>query len=151
MSKQAWYQSTHLETMSFVSFFSDISLTKDEEIRVFSVAGLSSIPTPEQKQKVLQHPIDALAVIGGHPLATNTAKTVITESHGKKYGLGIEDDPSEELHVLSKIFIVADQFVKILLNPELPSAKKDILTLLYDKFSNPSYKKIIRTLEQKFD
>jgi hypothetical protein len=40
--------------------------------------------------------------------------------------------------------------VKILLNPELPSKKQDILSLLYARYTNPSYQKIIKALEQKY-
>jgi hypothetical protein len=32
----------------------------------------------------------------------------------------------------------------------MPSAKKDILPLLSARFTNPSYQKIIKALEQKF-
>jgi hypothetical protein len=45
---------------------------------------------------------------------------------------------------------VADAFVKILLNPQMPSQKKEILDLVSRRFINPSYQKIIKALEQKF-
>jgi len=37
-----------------------------------------------------------------------------------------------------------------LLRPDMPSSKREILPILYAKYTNPSYQKIIKALEQKF-
>lgn len=106
--------------------------------------------TDEEKNQVMTHAKDAVALLANHPDANDYIKTVLLQSHGKLDGVGLEDNPGEDLHPLSKVFIVADAFVKILLNPGLPSSKKDILPLLSARFTNPSYQKIIKALEQKF-
>jgi HD-GYP domain-containing protein (c-di-GMP phosphodiesterase class II) len=104
----------------------------------------------EEKQQVMSHAYESVKILEDHPEANDYIRTVLLQSHGRLDGVGLEENPGEDLHPLSKVFIVADQFVKILLNPSLPSKKQDILPLLYARYTNPSYQKIIKALEQKF-
>lgn len=151
LSKQSWYRAEHLETLSFVAFFSDIKLKSNLQMQVSTMRELGeSNLTDEEKRQVLTHAKDAVALLENHPDANDYIKTVLLQSHGKIDGVGIEDNPGEELHPLSKVFIISDSFVKILLNPNMPSNKKDILQILANRFTNASYQKIIKTLEQKF-
>jgi hypothetical protein len=152
LSKQSWYQPKHLEIISFVSFFSDITLKSDKQIRVNSDEDLRNFDlTDEERHAVIHHARDAATLLEKHPDANEYIKTVLLQQHGKADGVGFNDAPGEELHPLSKVFIVADAFVKTLLRPDLPSTKREILPLLYAKYQNPSYQKIIKALEQKFE
>lgn len=151
LAKQNWYRPEHLQILSFVSFFSDVTLKSNTQLQISSNKDLhDSNLTDEEKQVVLNHAADACEILSRHPKFNDYARTVLLQSHGKMNGIGIEENPSEELHPLSKVFIIADNFVKILLNPSLPSSKKEILPILYARFTNPSYQKIIKTLENKF-
>lgn len=151
LSKQSWYRPEHLETLSFVSFFSDVTLKSNLQMQISSMRDLAeSNLTDEEKRQVLSHAKDAVALLTNHPDANDYIKTVLIQSHGKTDGIGFEDNPGEDLHPLSKVFIVADAFVKVLLNPNMPSSKKDILPILSSRYLNPSYQKIIKALEQKF-
>jgi HD-GYP domain-containing protein (c-di-GMP phosphodiesterase class II) len=151
LSKQSWYKQDHLEILSFVSFFSDITLKSHQQMQVSSLKDLAeSNLTDEEKRQVLNHAADAAKILESHPEANDYIRTVLIQSHGKLDGVGIEENPGEDLHPLSKVFIVADCFVKILLNPNMPSKKSDILPILSARFTNPSYQKIIKALEQKF-
>lgn len=152
LSKQSWYRQEHLQILSFVSFFSDVTLKSHQQMQVGSMRDLwEANLTDEERAQVMSHAKDAVAILDGNPHADDYIKTVLLQSHGKLDGVGFEDNPSEELHPLSKVFIVSDNFVKILLNPALPSTKKDILPILYARFTHPSYQKIIKALEQKFE
>jgi hypothetical protein len=150
--KQSWYQPKHLEVLSFVSFFSDITLKSDKQIRVNSEADLMNFDlTDEERNSVRTHARDTSAMLEKHPGANEYIKTVLMQHHGRIDGIGFNPTPGEELHPLSKIFIIADAFVKTLLSPDMPSTKREILPLLYAQYQNPSYQKIIKALEQKFD
>lgn len=152
LSKQSWYRDDHLHVLSFVSFFSDITLKSNQQMRISSMRELADSDfTDEERNQVLTHARDAHEILEKHPDATEYVKTVLLQSHGKLDGVGFEENPGEELHPLSKVFIISDCFVKILLDPSQPSLKKDILPLLYSRFTNPSYQKIIKALEQRFD
>ena len=151
LSKQSWYRPEHLETLSFVSFFSDVTLKSNSQMRISTMRDLNqSNLTDEEKRQVMTHAKDAVGLMANHPDANDYIKTVLIQSHGKVDGIGIEENPGEDLHPLSKVFIVSDVFVKILLNPSMPSSKKDILPILSARFTNASYQKIIKALEQKF-
>ncbi len=152
LSKQSWYRQEHLEVLSFVSFFSDVTLKSNQQMQIGSMRDLWEANfTDEERAQVLTHAKDAVALVSGHPDADEYIKTVLLQSHGKLDGVGIEDNPGEDLHPLSKVFIISDNFVKILLNPAMPKTKKDILPILYSRFTNASYQKIIKALEQKFE
>jgi hypothetical protein len=135
-----------------VSFFSDVTLKSHQQMQVGSMRDLWEANfTDEERAQVMTHAKDAVALLSDHPHADEYIKTVLLQSHGKLDGVGIEDNPGEDLHPLSKVFIISDNFVKILLNPAMPKTKKDILPILYSRFTNPSYQKIIKALEQKFE
>lgn len=151
LSKQSWYREDHLHILSFVSFFSDITLKSSQEMQIGTLKDLYEANlTDDEKTAVMNHASDAVKILEHHPDANDYIKTVLLQSHGKIDGVGFEDNPSEDLHPLSKVFIIADSFIKIMLNPALPSKKQDILPLLYSRFINPSYQKIIKALESKF-
>lgn len=151
LSKQSWYRPDHLHILSFVAFFADITLKSKEQMQISSLRDLLKCDLSEEEKKaVMNHAADATRLLESHPQATEYIKTVLTQSHGKLDGIGFEDNPGENLHPLSKVFIIADNFVKILLDSDLPNKKEEILPLLYTRFSGASYQKIIKTLESKF-
>jgi HD-GYP domain-containing protein (c-di-GMP phosphodiesterase class II) len=151
LSKQNWYKQEHLQILSFVSFFSDVTLRSHMQIQISGMKELAeSNLTDDEKTQVLNHAADAVKILEAHPDANDYIRTVLLQSHGKLDGVGFEENPKEDLHPLSKVFIIADSFVKIMLNPALPSKKQEILPILYARFTNPSYQKIIKALEQKF-
>jgi hypothetical protein len=153
LSKQSWYKEEHLEILSFVSFFSDVTLKSHLQMQISSMQDLAeSNANDEERNAVMNHAKDAADILSNypHPDMNDYVRTVILQSHGMPDGIGFSDNPGEDLHPLSKVFIISDCFVKILLNPALPSTKKDILPMLYNRFTNPSYQKIIKALESKF-
>lgn len=149
--KQNWYKEEHLHILSFAAFFSDVFLKSQQQMQVSSIKDLAvSNLSDEEKFQVMNHANLAVDLLKDHPDSNDFIKTVLLQSHGMPDGVGFEENPSEALHPLSKIFIIADNFVKIQLNPSMPSSKKDILPILSARFTNPSYQKIIKALEQKF-
>lgn len=152
LSKQSWYRQEHLHVLSFVSFFADVTLKSHQQMQIGSMRDLwEANLTDEERAQVMNHAKDAVTILQENPHADDYVKTVLLQSHGKLDGIGFEDNPGEDLHPLSKVFIISDNFVKILMNPSMPSSKKEILPILYSRFTNPSYQKIIKALEQKFE
>jgi len=150
LTKQSWYKKQHLNILTFASFFADVTLDTNEEMLISSVEEFDQTYYSEGSRfKVLFHPREAIDIAKNHPDFNDTIQAVILQSNGNVEGFGLEQTPSENLHPLSKIFIIADGFVRILLNPRLPSNKKEILELLAARYTNPTYKKIIKSLESK--
>ena len=151
LSKQSWYKSEHLQILCFVSFFSDVTLKSQKQMQISNMRELNeSNLAAEEKDDVLKHASAAVEILDKNPDVGDYIKTVLIQSHGSLNGVGLVDNPPEELHPLSKVFVICDNFVKILLNPAMPSTKKDILPILYSRFTNPSYQKILKALESRY-
>jgi hypothetical protein len=152
LSKQTWYKPQHLDLFTFVAFFSDITLKSTEEIRINSTLELEEADLDDaQKQNVTSHALSASELVMDHPSQTPDMITIIKEHHGASDGIGFEDNPGEDLHPISRVYLVSDAFVKVMLDPEGPKNKKDILSILYAQYTNEKFQKIIKVLEQKID
>tara|TARA_B100001971_G_C18222976_1_gene558429 strand:+ start:399 stop:1727 length:1329 start_codon:yes stop_codon:yes gene_type:complete len=148
--RQKWYEPKHLDIFTLVSFFSDITLNSSEQIQINSISELkASKLSNEQRQVVLNHANDAAELIKDYPNYNKTIEDIIRQHHGSKKGFGFPEEPDEEIHTLSKIFIIADSFVKIMLAPHTPKNKKEILAILYAQFPGQSFQDIIGILEEK--
>ena len=152
LSKQSWYEFEHLKTLTYLSFFSDITLMSPKQMRINSMDELrTSDLSTEEKKQVLSHAYNATEILKSFPKSDEDIQMTTLQHHGSHSGQGFPDQPSDNCHPISKVFIVADAFVKILLDPQAPKSKKEILTVLYLKFQSPSYQKIVKVLEQRID
>lgn len=152
MSRQSWYEERHLTTFTYLSFFSDITLKTVKQMRVNSLEELDNTElTEEERSQVLTHAKDATNLIKEFPSTNEYLELVITQHQGSTEGIGFVDDPGQEIHPIARVYIVSDAFVKMMLDPQSPKTKKDILTILYMQFSDASFQKIIKVLEQKIE
>lgn len=152
MSKQKWYEEKHLDIFSMAAFFSDITLKSVTQMRVNSEHDLdNSDLSAIQKNEVVNHAIDAANLLNGTEFYTEYLFMVIKQHQGSEDGTGFPQEPSENIHPIAKCFLVADAFVKIMLDPKGPKNKKDILSVLYAKYASASYQKIVKVLENKID
>jgi len=151
LSKQSNPEPHHFDVLSFASFFSDITLDTTEEMLVSNLSEIDANFSEESRQRIMNHPKDAVEMMKGHPEFNQFISTVMLQANGTLSGEGFIKNPAETLHPLSRIFVVADTFVNFLLDPKKPSSKKEILPLLLEKYPNPSYLKIIEALGQKFN
>jgi response regulator RpfG family c-di-GMP phosphodiesterase len=152
MSKQSWYAQLHLETLTYLSFFSDITLRSSKQLRVNSNEELEAAElTSEEKKQILTHPKDASLLLQEFSKTNEDIELTVLQHQGQMDGIGFPDQPSDECNPIAKIFIISDAFVKTMLDPKAPKNKKEILTLLYLQFTSPSYQKIIKVLEQKIE
>jgi len=152
LSKQPWYEKKHLNIFASAAFFSDITLKTIDQIRVNSNDDFDLVSlTEDQINEVNSHANDAAEIIIGTPIYSEYLYAVIQQHQGSMTGIGLPDDPSEDIHPLAKVFVIADYFVKLMLDPKAPKNKKEILTIIYASFNNTSYQKIIKVLELKID
>lgn len=150
VSKQSWYEERHLSILTYLSFFADVTLKSTKQMQINSEeeldkAGLSD----DERMRVLTHAKDASELLSDFPSSSEYLELVVMQHQGMEDGIGFATEPSPELHPISRVFLVSDAFVKIMLDPNGPKNKKDILTILYMQFSTPGYQKIIKVLEQK--
>jgi response regulator RpfG family c-di-GMP phosphodiesterase len=135
-----------------MAFFSDITLKSQLQMKVNSAEDLASVElSEEEREQVVNHAKDAAAIVKDYPPGTDYLQQNILHHHGSLTGEGFPEQPSNDIDPIAKIFIIADAFVKTLLNPHAPKNKKEILVILYMQFSDEGYQKIIKVLEQKMD
>ena len=151
LSKQNWAEPKHLEMLSFVAFFSDVTLKTTTQMLITSQTELEQSNLDEEEKKaVISHAKDAARLLEKNPEFEKGLKLIIMQHHGNETGVGFNDTPNTEINPLIQVYLVADYFVKILLNPAKPSAKREIIPLLYERFSGDTYQKLIKALEKKF-
>lgn len=152
LSKQSWYEAKHLEILTSAAFFSDITLKSTAQIQVNSMAELELTPlTDKEKEEVLNHAKNASILVRDYPEHTEYLELVIRQHQGMEDGVGFAEEPPNNVHPIAKVFIVADAFVKIMLDPQGPKNKKEILSILNAQFPDDTFQKIIKILEQKID
>lgn len=152
MSKQTWYEERHLITFTYLSFFADITLRSTRQMKVNSQDELIAAHfEQDEKNEVILHAKNASEIVKDFPKSTEYIEIVTLQHQGTLDGIGFPDEPSEDLHPIAKVFVIADSFVKTMLDPTAPKSKREILTVLYMQYTNPSYQKIIKVLEQKID
>lgn len=152
LSKLELKKEEHLNLLSFISFFSDITLKTRKQIEVNSLDDMEATElSDEDKLAITYHARDAAKLLQQHPEAPQGIDKLILEHHGRKDGVGFAEHPSEEMHNMIKIFMVADAFVKKALKPSTYKDKKELVDSLYQHFDGPSYQKIIKVLESRIE
>jgi response regulator RpfG family c-di-GMP phosphodiesterase len=150
LSKQKWYDEKYIDILSFASFFSDITLKSEAQHKIHCQEDLDkSTLTEEEKLTVLDHAKEAATILRSHPQFNEYLEMIILQQHGRKDGIGFELDPPEDLYPVSKVFIIADHFIYLMLDPQIPKVKKEVLDIMYSQYSGESFQKLISTLELK--
>lgn len=152
MSKQKWYEEKFLEMFTYVAFFSDITLRSAAQLKINTQSELEfSNLTQQEKAEVFTHAQDAARLITEFPKSDEYMQMIVTQHQGSLDGIGLPKEPDSKIHPLAKVFIISDAFVKIMLDPEAPKSKREILSILYMNYTEASFQKIIKTLEQKIE
>jgi hypothetical protein len=152
MSRQSWYEQRHLVTFTHLSFFADITLKSPKQMSISSKDEFVTTDlSPAEREEVLSHAKDAAKIVKEFPGTDDYIELVTLQHQGALDGIGFPSEPNPELHPIAKVFVISDTFVKTMLDPRAPKSKREILTILYMQFMNPSYQKIIKVLEQKIE
>lgn len=150
ISKQKWYEERHLLLFTYLAFLSDITLKSLEQLSINSLDDLEkSNLSPEDKLDVMHHAEDASKLVKSFQGGSEYLEQLVKQHQGSLDGIGFPETFPDTIHPMSRVFITADAFVKILLDPKGPKNKKEILTILYAKFEEENFQKIIKVLEQK--
>lgn len=138
------------EKIAFAAFFHDIKLEgRDDLIKINSYEELEHLQLNDADfDLVFNHAYEASQFVKSHPEAPLGADTIILHHHGTYNGKGYSN-AIERLPDLSKIFIVAHQFVAELLRfKENGGEPKPITEELYKRYPIPDVAIIIKALEK---
>ncbi|PIK15699.1 hypothetical protein [Halobacteriovorax sp. JY17] len=139
------------QRLAYASFFKDISFVDNEDlakISTFEELESSSL-NEEDWDLVFNHALDGALLIRKHPEAPIDVDTIIKNHHGTTNGKGFSTNSMNKLPQESKIFIIACEFVRELLDfKERGGKPHPIVDELYKTYSSPEMVKIIKALEK---
>jgi hypothetical protein len=150
-----WGGDSHIERINFIVFFHDIFLVSIYE-KYPELAGeedllLGNVLNDVDKNMLLNHARLAGEKVSQYKKCPSGVDVLIKQHHGISNGIGFASDFSDNISPLSKLFIVAEDFVEYYLrekkkNPSFKVNMKDCVGKLHLKYSKHTYRKIIDPL-----
>lgn len=137
--------------LAYASFFKDITFVDKEDLaKISTFEALESTSLSEEDwDLVFNHALDGALIIRKHPEAPIDVDTIIKNHHGTTNGKGFSTNNMSKLPQESKIFIIACEFVRELLDfKERGGKPHPIVDELYKTYSTPDMIKIIKALEK---
>ena len=144
-----WGNQEQEEKILFIAFFHDIALETDEQAKIKSSLELKkSTMEPAQKQLVERHAQISAEFVVKFPHAPMGADQIIRQHHGTLNGLGFSEHFGNNVSPMSIVFIVAEEFTRIILNRETgPFDRADMLRELKEEFPTSRFQKVIELLQ----
>ena len=138
------------DKLAFAAFFHDITLSEhDNFAKINSFEELEKANLNEDDwDLVFNHAHDAALLVKNHPDAPTGADEIIRHHHGAFNGKGFSNS-IEKLPDLSKVFIIAHQFVLELIRfKEMGGEPRPITEELFKRYPAPEVAVVIHALEK---
>lgn len=149
LKKMNWSNDEQEKKMSFVSFYQNIYLTKDEHVKITSKEELQNSNLPEdEKLLVLNHAQKASDLVSTFSRIPMGVDLIIKQQHGSLNGVGFSDFYSGNISPLAIIFIIAEQFAHLILRDDNFNYE-DAMVEIKSRFPRKRFEKIILALESK--
>lgn len=148
LKKIDWGKEEQEKTISFVSFFHDISLKNDAMAMIRSDDELAgSVLSKKDKELVNRHAQKSAEFIHHYPHMPMGANTIIRQHHGVLNGLGFSETFSGNLSPLTLVFIVAEECAHLVLKSKFEKLNRiKILYEMEQKFKTTRFKKMLDAL-----
>lgn len=144
-----WGTPEQEDKISFIAFFHDIALESDLQCQIKSTAELKrSSLTSEERTLVEKHAQIAAELVSKFPHAPMGTDQIIRQHHGQLNGVGFSDHYGANVSPMSVVFIVAEEFTRIIMNRESgPFDREEMLRELKEEFPTSRFAKIIEKLQ----
>jgi HD-GYP domain-containing protein (c-di-GMP phosphodiesterase class II) len=144
-----WGTPEQEEKISFITFFHDIVLEKDEQAQIKSANELKTAKlTSQEKALVERHAQMAAEFVQKFPHAPMGSDQIIRQHHGTLNGMGFSEHYGSNVSPISVVFIVAEEFTRIILKRENGHFdRKDMIRELKEEFPTTRFQKVIGLLE----
>ena len=147
LKQMDWSNEEQERKMSFVSFFHNITLPKDEYVRITSEDELKRADlTEEEKLLIKNHAQKSAELVLKVPRTPMGVDIIIRQHHGSLIGSGFTDVYSGNISPMAMIFIIAEQFSHIILRKEKFNFDEAIKEIK-EKFPTRRFDKIIEAIE----
>lgn len=144
---------TQFDTIVFVSFFHDITLSKESFILIHSQEELEAAKvTDAEKENVQMHANNAANLIQKFAAAPTGADVIIRQHHGDPNGAGFPKGFSSNLSSMAILFVVVEDFIhQIMHTAEADFSVEVMIENLEKKFTLRPYRNIINGLRSIFE
>jgi response regulator RpfG family c-di-GMP phosphodiesterase len=144
-----WGNPEQEEKISFISFFHDIVLETDEQAQIKTPLELKKANfDTAQKTLVERHAQMAAEFVTKFPHSPMGADQIIRQHHGTLNGLGFSEHYGNNVSPMAIVFIVAEEFTRIILKREHgPFNKEEMIRELKEEFPTSRFQKVIALLE----
>ncbi|MDO9181746.1 MAG: hypothetical protein Q7U04_05030 [Bacteriovorax sp.] len=146
IKKMSWSSKEQQDKFSFICFFHDISLKKDEYVKIHTNLELEALDAPEQDKKLIQnHALVSAKIISAFPKIPFGVDTIIKQHHGSKSGEGL-NKIYKDLSPLAVVFILAEEWARLSfesLETEKVLNKAKIVQQLHQKYNTQVFHKIL--------
>ncbi|MBF0362904.1 MAG: hypothetical protein HQK49_17930 [Oligoflexia bacterium] len=152
----SWGTDEQSEKISFVLFYHDIFLMQifdaHPEIQTEDELYFNKSLNDKEKDVLINHARMAAEVICSFKQIPIGSDVIIKQHHGTTTGMGFAAEFKDDISPLSKIMIIAEEFVIDVLKAKnkkdkVKFDKKKSMKRLTDKYTKSSYRKIIESLE----
>ncbi len=143
-----WGNPEQEEKICFISFFHDIALESDDHGRVKAALELKKSSFNEMEKSLIEkHAQVAAELVSKFPHAPMGADQIIRQHHGSLNGLGFSDHFGNNVSPMSIVFIVAEEFTRIVLKyAEQDLNRTHMIRELKDSFPTSRFQKVIELL-----
>jgi HD-GYP domain-containing protein (c-di-GMP phosphodiesterase class II) len=145
-----WGNADQEEKICFIAFFHDIALETDVQCQISSMLELKrSALTPEEKTLVEKHAQLAAEYVAKFPHAPMGSDQIIRQHHGQLHGLGFSDHYGANMSPMAMVFIVAEEFTRIIMKQGATGTmnREEMLRELKEEFTTNRFLKIVEKLE----
>lgn len=144
-----WGNPEQEDKITFICFFHDIALENDLQAKIKNKEELRKANfDAREKALVEKHAQLAAELVHKYPHAPMGADQIIRQHHGMLNGLGFSDHFGANLSPMAIVFVVAEEFTRIILSRESgPFNGRDMVKELRQTFTTSRFQKIIDLLE----
>lgn len=149
-----WGAREHVEKLSYVAFFHDILLFKDDLARIQSDEELEASKLTEQEKRIVRHhALWTLDLLKDYPETHMGATVLIKQHHGSINGIGFCDNPGSNISPLAIVFMVCESYACEVLKMVEANQKVNqevIASILEKKYPRQQYQKVIKALRSSY-
>ena len=144
-----WGNAEQEEKISFIAFFHDIALEKDEHAMIKSNLELKKADfTVQERQLVERHAQISAEIVSKFPHAPMGSDQIIRQHHGTLNGIGYSEHWGNNVSPIAIVFIVAEEFTRIIMKRENgPFDREEMLRELKEAFPTSRFQKVIDLLQ----
>jgi HD-GYP domain-containing protein (c-di-GMP phosphodiesterase class II) len=144
-----WGNADQEEKICFIAFFHDIALETDEQGKISSNSELKKSKLSEEKRILVEkHAQLAAEYVAKFPHAPMGSDQIIRQHHGQLHGLGFSDHYGANISPMAMVFIVAEEFTRLILEQDSLVLDRDaLIEQMKTTFTTNRFQKIVQKLE----